>query len=502
RDEAKKKLDSYVQDHLVGLTSAQVVGLQRNLDKFEFRIRQISASNAAVVDRCESCHLGIREPLTMTARDLRSATHDEIDPDMAVAFVSHPDKDLLKTHDPDRFGCSTCHGGNGRGTTSVEKGHGRYEHWLWPLYYKENVQAGCNQCHGRDRVLQGADTLNRGKNLFQNRGCVGCHRYESFDREADALSNARQSIKTLELERDDRRREITQTNAAADAAESDEDAVHLRKRAEALRQVISQLESRIDQYDIQSKYLMQDVKKVGPNLKEIKAKLRKEWLPVWLSDPQAFRPGTKMPTFRLADDEVKAISAFIWQSALDIKAAQQPQGDAAHGRDLFKSLGCLGCHSIEGSAIGMGSGPVGGDFAANLSRVGEKDNFDYVVRWVHNPRQRLAPYSPSAKRDLTPADYKAKGLAFVFDDEHSKSPLDGRELLIQNMTVMPDFRLSDQDARDIATFLMSQKKDGINYPDASYLDDAQLKSEGEKLVKRYGCAGCHEIKGLEDEQRI
>src|SRR5262249_49328823 len=217
---------------------------------------------------------------------------------------------------------------------------------------------------------------------------------------------------------------------------------------------------------------------------------------------QAFRPGTKMPTFRLADDEVKAISAFIWQSALDIKAAQQPQGDAAHGRDLFKSLGCLGCHSIEGSAIGMGSGPVGGDFAANLSRVGEKDNFDYVVRWVHNPRQRLAPYSPSAKRDLTPADYKAKGLAFVFDDEHSKSPLDGRELLIQNMTVMPDFRLSDQDARDIATFLMSQKKDGINYPDASYLDDAQLKSEGEKLVKRYGCAGCHEIKGLEDEQRI
>ena len=112
----------------------------------------------------------------------------------AAAFVSHPNKELLKTHDPERFGCSTCHGGNGRGTTSVEKGHGRYKHWLWPLYYKENIEAGCNQCHNRDRVLQGAEVLNRGKNLFQVRGCAGCHRYEAFDREIDALSNARQSI--------------------------------------------------------------------------------------------------------------------------------------------------------------------------------------------------------------------------------------------------------------------------------------------------------------------
>jgi hypothetical protein len=52
------------------------------------------------------------------------------------------------------------------------------------------------------------------------------------------LSNARQSIKTLELERDDRRREINQTNAAADAAASDEEATQLRKKAEALRQMI------------------------------------------------------------------------------------------------------------------------------------------------------------------------------------------------------------------------------------------------------------------------
>ena len=34
----------------------------------------------------------------------------------------------------------------------------------------------------------------------------------------------------------------------------------------------------------------------------------------------------------------------------------------------------------------------GGTFAANLTRIGEKANYDYLVRWVHNARQRTRPY--------------------------------------------------------------------------------------------------------------
>jgi Cytochrome c len=492
-NEARKKRDDYLQEHLVGLTDQQVGLLVDKMGKFDFKIQQINVANGAVVDRCESCHLGTREPLTLTAKAM----------DGNEVFVSHPNRDLLKTHDPERFGCSTCHGGNGRGTTSVDKAHGRYKHWLWPLYYPENVQAGCNQCHNRDRVTYGADVLNHGKDLFQNRGCNGCHRYEGFDRESEAIANSQQQIKQLEMDRQTRLREIQQTTDAADQAETNEEARKLLARANELRQIVSQIDARIDEVDTESKYLMQDQKKIGPNLKEIKAKLKKEWLPVWLRDPQAFRPGTKMPSFRLEPDQVKAVAAFIWQSALDVKLPAQPAGDANHGRELFKTLGCLGCHSIDGKAINMTDQPtVGGTFAANLSRVGEKANYEYIVRWVHNPRQRLAPYSPSEKRDLTPADYAKKGLPFVFDDTHSKSPIDGREIQVQNMTVMPNFRLSDQDARDVATFLISQKRIDTPYPDASFLDDPSLKERGEKLAKNYGCAGCHEIKGLEEEQRI
>jgi len=63
--------------------------------------------DANIVDRCESCHIGIREPvkLTATAMSLKGKKPD----DYAHAFTSHPEPDLLKIHDPDKFGCSPCH---------------------------------------------------------------------------------------------------------------------------------------------------------------------------------------------------------------------------------------------------------------------------------------------------------------------------------------------------------------------------------------------------------
>ncbi len=74
---------------------------------------------------------------------------------------------------------------------------------------------------------------------------------------------------------------------------------------------------------------------------------------------------------------------------------------------------------------------VGGDFAANLSRVGEKDNYDYLVRWILNPRTRTRPYSPFEQSDLGPEDYAKHNVPFVFDLDHSRSPDDGHELVVQ-----------------------------------------------------------------------
>ncbi len=502
--ELEKKRDDYLKNHLAILTPSQIDSVKRGLKSFDYSIlgHQVSVNEYNIVDRCEVCHLGVLAPLNIKAEDMAPGGPGKTPDSIARAFVSHPDKELLEIHKPDRFGCSSCHWGNGRATTSELKGHGLNKFWLWPMFEKENTEAGCQQCHQKDRVTQGAETLNLGRDLFYQRGCMGCHRYEGFDRETDALTNTRQTISQLEDQITANQKQMRQDENPPEGT-SDEDVRKMLAHSESLKVASSLLAARIDQMNLQAKYLMQDQKKIGPNLKDVRLKLRKEWVPVWLKDPQAFRKGTKMPTFwrfsidRNGDDEIKAISAYLWQSGFEGHVPDQQKGNAGAGKELFESKGCLACHSI-----GADDNKIGGTFAANLTKVGEKANFEYIVRWIYNPRERWAPYCPKHKRDLTPEDYAKAGKPFVFDTElHSKCPIDGAELQVQNMTVMPNFRLSETEARDVATYLFSLSSPP-SYESASFMDDPNLKEPGRQLIKQFGCAGCHEIKGFEDEQRI
>jgi cytochrome c551/c552 len=499
-NEQKAKLDAYVSEHMVNLTPSQITGLQDKTEAWSPKILQINVADANIVDRCESCHMGIREPVKLTAAAM-SVSGKKPD-EYARAFTTHSEPELLKIHDPEKFGCSPCHQGNGRATTSVEKAHGTYEHWLWPLFPRGNVEAGCQTCHAADMVLVTNDvgwTVSDGKDLFRQRGCVGCHRYEGYDKEPEDLLSVAQQIKQIEQEKKENLKQASYLMKQADAAQTNEEANHLNDQAVALKVSNSKLDLRVVQLDRTTKSLLQDMKKVGPNLKEIRLKLNKNWIPVWLKKPSDFRATTKMPNFRLNDDQVKAISAFLWQSALtDGLSDKLERGNAAHGKELFETRGCLACHSI-----GEGDQTQGGTFAANLTRVGEKDNYDYLVRWVHNPRERTRPYCMYEKKDIGPEDYAKKGLPYVFDLQHTRCPNDGHELQVQNMTVMPSLRLSPEDAQDVASYLVTLKKqEPSTYADAAFMDDPNLKEEGKKWVRHFGCAGCHEISGLEDEGRI
>ncbi len=496
----KTKRDDWIKDHMVSLTPSQLTGLQNKIEEWDPKIVQINVASANIVDRCESCHMGTREPLRLTPADFMESGQKQPD-EYAQAFVSHPDPELLKIHDPDKFGCSPCHQGNGRATTSVEEGHGDYEHWLWPLFQRSNFEAGCQICHAADMVLQVGDVgkeISEGKFLFRQRGCNGCHRYEGYDREPEEMTSITQQIKLWEQQQQDNLRQAAQDTKAGDTAKTNAEAQHDYQQAEALRVENSQIAAQIQQADFRSKSLLRDMKKIGPDLKEIRLKLVKGWIPVWLHKPTDFRPATKMPNFRLTDLQIEQISAYLWQNALTDPLPKAPAGDATRGKDLFESRGCLACHSI-----GEGADMQGGDFAANLSREGEKANYDYIYRWVKNPRVRTRPYCPYEKKDIGPEDYAKHGLPYVFDFDHSTCPNDGHELQVEQMTVMPSLRLSDQDAADIATYLMTQKKkDPSSYGNPAYMDDPKLAAEGKKVIQNFGCAGCHEIAGLEDEGRI
>jgi len=482
----RRAMESYLNARLTSLTETQVDGLISGLDNFRIEIKQIHNPELGLVDRCESCHVGTQEPVLLTAEAMGGGS----------LFISHPNPRLLQIHDPESFGCTPCHNGNGVATVGTIEAHGRYKHWLWPLYPTENSEAGCLQCHEADRYLEVSPTLDAGKQLFYE-GCMGCHAREGFDPEPQQLRETQRALIDLLTRKNETQLLIERTIGTADRAQTNEEAEQLYAEADALTMNIAGIDTEFAHLQEREAGLMMAFKRVGPNLKEVRVKLKKEWIPDWIQNPHDFRPTTKMPRFRLEEDQVRAISAFIWQSGIEAELPRQPSGDPVQGKTLFETRGCMACHSM-----GEGEEATGGTFAANLSRVGEKANYDYLVRWIHDPKERTLPYCPIHEREITPEDYASQGLPFEFDLEHNHCPLGDHLLQVQQPTVMPNLRLTPEEARDIASYLMTRAHEDAEYAPAPYLDDPDLREEGRSLVQNFGCASCHEISGFENEGKL
>ncbi len=217
--------DKYLSDRIADVSADTLAGLQKKMEDFPIAIRQIHVKDIDLVDRCESCHLGTREPIELT----KAAMGGE------EVFTSHPNKDLLKIHDPEKFGCAPCHGGNGAAIDSVEKAHGRHKFWLWPMHHPENVEAGCQQCHVKEIVTEMAPTLDAGRELFRLRGCTGCHRYEGYDREPEEMTTVTQQIRQLEQQKAAWEREIGFSTDKADRTRDNAEAQRLYQHANDLK---------------------------------------------------------------------------------------------------------------------------------------------------------------------------------------------------------------------------------------------------------------------------
>jgi cbb3-type cytochrome oxidase cytochrome c subunit len=99
---------------------------------------------------------------------------------------THP-AEILRSHPPEKYGCSACHGGQGW-AVDVDPAHGPVRHWEEPVLgamlgeaysIAENKKAlqqmNCNVCHRYDRETKGADFINHAKRLVREKGCRACH---------------------------------------------------------------------------------------------------------------------------------------------------------------------------------------------------------------------------------------------------------------------------------------------------------------------------------------
>lgn len=124
----------------------------------EVRLRQIVVPVLRVTDRCTTCHVGMAP--------------GEQGLSGAPVLASHPSVG----HDPANFGCTVCHGGQGRATETADA-HGEVDHWPRPMIPKAFTYAGCGSCHTHLQVPNLA-LLREGRAALEQYDCLACHRLD------------------------------------------------------------------------------------------------------------------------------------------------------------------------------------------------------------------------------------------------------------------------------------------------------------------------------------
>ncbi len=398
----------------------------------------VNFASVPEVDRCTSCHLGISNPDYLDAKQ---------------PYTTHPNLDLYLTssspHPFEDFGCTGCHNGRGRGTNFVSVAHtpdNSDDRERWEDKYD------WHEMHYWLKPMLPAK--------YSEASCFKCHSDEVQIKGADKL--------TLGLT-------LIEKNGC--------NGCH----------TIATYPSR---------------HKAGPDLNRINEKVNKKWTGNWIKDPQSFRYNTRMPSFfnqannsdmesiKRNDTEIATIVEYLFREGEKKQTSDLRKygGNPDKGKKLFDVVGCKGCHIIEPNPDNLPVKTTLVDLlkqqGPNLIGLGSKTTADWVFNWLKNPSEYW------------------------------------------HETRMPNLRLSDTEAKDLTAYLLSFKNSEFENKDAVLIDSEMLdeitlgwlgkmypEKESESRIKKmdyeekvgyvadksiryYGCYGCHNIPGYEDEKPI
>ena len=127
-------------------------------DAPDVRLRQIVVPALGVTNRCVSCHVGMLVGESSAPGSVVTAPHPRV------------------PHDPGEYGCTVCHGGQGRATDRAAA-HGAVDFWPEPMLPLPFVYAGCGACHTHLQVPN-LRALRAGVAAFERNDCFACHRLD------------------------------------------------------------------------------------------------------------------------------------------------------------------------------------------------------------------------------------------------------------------------------------------------------------------------------------
>ncbi len=439
-------------------------------------LRQMWLPDLGRVDRCGTCHLGIDDPAFASA---------------PRPFQAHPGT-WLSTHPTDRFGCTSCHDGQGQATDYANAAHQPQPFVLRPMRPLETIEANCGTCH---RALDPPDAprLAEGRRLIVELGCFSCHEIPGFEGltfRGPSLDSIGYKVRPgwLASWLKDPKSYLARSKMGNFRLSADEigslQGFLLSQRAQVPLDSTGLDWKKADTAN--GRALFGELRCVschavngrggttGPELTGIGDKVRRDWLFSYLKDPHRVQPDTPMLQYRLTDDQWRDLTAFLLEEYSPAGAGAEPPPvtyqDArvlAAGRTVFERRGCPSCHRL--LAI-KDTGRIG----PSLAGIADRD-----------PDELL--YGSNIVRHTTDNYIFLKVL--VPDTLGQPSS-------------MPTFGFAAADAAKIALALASIRKSDLP---ASYVlrrpAPVPYRPGGPfgQLVARYRCLSCHTVGGFGGE---
>lgn len=448
---------------------------------FNSGIQQIVSAGLGRVDRCITCHLGIDDAKYISAEQ---------------PFRTHPGN-ILATHDIKRFGCTSCHLGQGFAVSYEGAAHRKLEFWNETMLPHALMQSSCGTCHLSEEVPE-TGILTKGRLLIKDKGCTGCHEINDFFEEErrgpdlDGIGNKVTRAWLYNWLKDPRDYLVSPRMPS------------FRFNDEQLLSLVAYLMSfdgrATPPHPItamplvagdpdRGKILVSESRCISchaikgrggtlaPELERIGDKVREEWLPNFLRNVHYYQASKTMLQYNFDDQEALDVAAFLldefWEEGYELPADAAASADRSTrsqrrelidaGQRLFNRSGCGGCHDVPDHLRSPKVGP-------KLSNIGNRleSKLDFGV---HD--------------DVLPTLYN-----WIF--MKIKEPT-----VFDSTGIMPHYLLSDEEAYEITTALLGNKANDYATEFLVLETERSLykKPGGEfgELFERYSCISCHSI---------
>jgi mono/diheme cytochrome c family protein len=338
----------------------------------DVQLRQIVVPKLGVTDRCVSCHVGMAPGEAGLYGNPVVASHPPV------------------VHDPTEFGCTVCHGGQGRATDKADA-HGDVPFWPEPMIPIQYAYAGCGSCHTHLRVPN-ATELQLGENLVAQFDCLACHRIDG--RGGTVRPGAAAGVEGPDLSRvglagydaDWYAKHLTQYEQAADGAWKTSFGPIDESSREAIAVYLSSRTAAPELVEAKALFHSQGCRgchKVGgsggsdgPDLTLVGEKdpgrldythvpgkpTFANWLAAHFRNPAQVVPGSQMPMLGLSDEQVDMLTFYM----LSLRRSNFPEafwpqdriraerfGErefATDGATLYGTF-CAACHGAKGEGL-------------------------------------------------------------------------------------------------------------------------------------------------------